>query len=86
MCLCVCAHGEGGIGNVLGALVQMLSHSSVVYLGAASRDRQDGCITEWATEKEEKRKKTVQRRRQGLRRREGEVWVFVFSEGTPKHH
>lgn len=57
VCLCVCAHGEGGIGNVLGPLVQMLSHSSVVYLGAASRDRQDGCIAEWATEKEEKRKK-----------------------------
>lgn len=34
------------MGNVLGPLVQMLSLSSVEYSRAASRARQDGCISE----------------------------------------
>ena len=67
----------GGFGNVLGPLVQMLSHSSVEYSGAASRDRQDG--------RRYSKENTVEGATQG----EGRAWseqrpvFFHFSEGTP---
>lgn len=62
----------GGFGNVLGPLVQMLSHSSVEYSRAASRDRRDGCASRrataegnsvegatWAEESEQKRESSI---------------------------
>lgn len=38
--------------HVPGALVHMLSHSSLEYSGAASRDQKDGCIKKGATTEE----------------------------------
>lgn len=68
----------GGFGDVLGPLVQMLSHSSVEYSGAASRDRQDG--RRYRKKKHCRRSNT--RRRQSGERAERRVF-FHFSEGTP---
>lgn len=43
---------RGGVGRVPGALVHMLSHSSLEYSRAASRDQKDGCVKEGATREE----------------------------------
>lgn len=56
----LCAYAfRGGFGRVPGALVHTLSHSSLEYCRAASRDQKDGCVKEGATT-EEKRENTAQ--------------------------
>ena len=79
VCVCVCVNG-GGFGNVLGPLVQMLSHSSVEYSGAASRDRQDG------------RRYSKENTEEGATQGEGRAWseqrpvFFSFFRGHSRHH
>lgn len=49
----LCAYAfRSRFSHVPGALVHMLSHSSLEYSGAASRDQNDGCIKEGATPEE----------------------------------
>lgn len=49
----MCAYAfRSRFSHVPGALVHMLSHSSLEYSGAASRDQKDGCIKEGATTEE----------------------------------
>lgn len=49
----LCANAfRGELGRVPGALVHMLSHSSLEYSRAASRDQKDGCVQEGATTEE----------------------------------
>lgn len=76
--MCVYVRKGGGFGDVLGPLVQMLSHSSVEYSGAASRDRQDG--------RRHRKKNTVEGATQGEGRAGSEQrdgCFFIFQRALP---
>lgn len=80
----VCALG-GGFGNVLGPHAKTLSHSSVEYPRAASRDRQDGChgISERATAKKTQWMEQCVARRGQRESEQGRGFFFQFSGDTP---